>query len=98
MRAGTTTFALHASYRRAIWTAVVLQLFLTVFLSLILDGGKIASAGGCAMIAFWVGVTVILLRRPVSPNAVDLFFVRWGYIPLLLVAIGLAVWFGKARL
>jgi hypothetical protein len=92
-----TTIPIAPSYRNAFRTAVVVQLLLTVFLLSILDGGKIAAAGGCAMIGFWLGVLIVVMRRPHSPRVVDLLYIRWGYIPLLVAAVTIAVWLGKAR-
>lgn len=98
MPAKTTTMPIDPIYGPAVWTAVVLQLGLTFLVSLILDGGKLASAGGCALVGFWAGVAMILLRRPRTPRPLDLLLIRWGYVPLLIVAVAIAVWLGKARL
>ena len=93
-----TTVPIVASYVNALRTAVVLQLVLTFMLLLILDGGMIASAGGCAMVGFWAGVTWVIVRRRMNPRRGDLLYVRWGYVPLLITAVLIAVALGKARL
>lgn len=38
-----------------------------------------------AVIAFWGTVILMILRRPHTPTKVDLFLVRWGFIPLFLL-------------
>jgi hypothetical protein len=93
-----TTVPIAASYVSALRTAIVLQLVLMFMLMLILDGGKIASAGGCAIIGFWVGATWVIMRRRMNPGRADLLYVRWGYLPLLAISVLIAVSLGEARL
>lgn len=85
-------------YRNAIRTAVVVNLLLTIFLLSILDGGKIARAGGCAMVGFWIGVAMVMMRRRQNPRRIDLMYIRWGYVPLLFLAVAMAITLGKAQL
>lgn len=48
-------------------------------------------------VAFWLGVLIILIRRPMSPTKGDLAYIRWGL--LVIVPIGvpafLYVWSAK---
>ena len=92
-----TTLPLSPAYREAIWTAIVLQMFTALFLLTILDGGTLARAGGCAMAGFWIGVAVVMARRPRNPSSLDLLYVRWGYLPMLIVGIGLSPWMEMLR-
>jgi len=92
-----TTLPIDLSYRDAFRTAIVVQLLLTVVLALTLDGGRVAAAGGCAMTGFWIGVAIVVPRRPRVPRVADLLYVRWGYIPLLILGTAIAVCLGKAR-
>jgi hypothetical protein len=87
------------AYDRAIKRSLILQILTTIVLLTILDGGQLARAGGAAMLAFWIGVAVIMLRRPQTPSPLDLLYVRWGYLPLLAVAVALArsPWMGIPR-
>lgn len=82
----TTTLPLSDRYRDAIRFAVALQVPWAVLLMLVLDGGQMARVGGDAMVGFWVGVAVVLLRRPTSPTAGDLLYVRYGYVGAWCVA------------
>jgi hypothetical protein len=84
-----TTLPLSDAYRAAIRTSIILQLPLALLMPLMLDGGFLAKIGGYSMAGFWIGVAVVMLRRPRNPGRGDLLYIRWGY-PLMLV-IGIAV-------
>ena len=73
-------------YRGPIKFACQLQLCLGLVSLLLLDGGRGARLCGCAMLGFWLGVGIILFRRPFGPTRVDLTAVRWGFLPLLVGA------------
>jgi len=75
----------------------VLQVLTTAFLFAILDGGTLAKAGGCAMAGFWIGVAIVMLRRPRTPSTLDLLYVRWGYIVLLAIGIACSPFMGALR-
>jgi hypothetical protein len=57
---------------------------------LMLDGGQTAKVCGYAMIGFWCGVVIISLRRRSHPSKTDIRFVRWGFLPILVVSFLLA--------
>jgi hypothetical protein len=82
-----TTLPVAPAYRDAIKVAILLQVPLAVLLTLILDGGYSAGVGGCVMLGFWIGVGVVVFRRPRNPTPLDLFYVRWGYAPLLVLCV-----------
>jgi hypothetical protein len=86
-----TALPLDSEYRGAIRVALVLQGALTLVLLLLLDGGQMAKIGGCAMIAFWMGTAMVMLRRPHGPSRADLLYIRWGYPAVLCVAVVIAV-------
>jgi hypothetical protein len=88
------TLPIATSYRRAVFDSMVLQVVLGVLSMLILDGGRIAHTTGIAVLAFWVGAAIVILRRPKSPTEVDLFLIQFGFIPLLILTFFLAerVW------
>ncbi len=92
-----TALPLSPDYRSAVKVALLLQVLATLFLLMLLDGGTLAKAGGAAMLGFWVGVAVIMLRRPNAPRAMDLLYVRWGYLPMLAVGIALSPYMGVLR-
>jgi len=49
------------------------------------------------MAAFWAGVVLMMVRRPVSPTRLDLFLIRWSYPALFLIAIPIVAAIWKAR-
>ena len=78
-----------APYKRALTQAVVLYCLWLGFSQLILDTGEFLSAVIYSSIAFWIGVVLVVVRRPLAPTRGDLYFIRWGIIPI--VAMGVAV-------
>ena len=48
--------------------------------------GTTARVCGIALVAFWVGVAVLIWRRPQSPTRTDIELVRFGYLPLMGIA------------
>ena len=92
-----TTLPLSPAYREAVRVAIVLQVFAALFLLALLDGGTLARVGGAAMVGFWMGVAVVMLRRPRDPSWLDLLYVRWGYIAMLIVGIACMPFMGALR-
>lgn len=41
-----------------------------------------------AMVVFWVEVLLIILHRPLSPTSVDILLIKYGFIPLFILAFG----------
>ena len=85
-----TTLPLSDAYRSAIRVAIILQLPLALFMVVTLDGGFLAKIGGYSMAGFWIGVALVMLRRPRNPGRSDLLYVRWGYPIMLIVGIAIA--------
>jgi len=92
-----TTLPLSPAYRGAVKVAIVLQVVVALFLLLLLDGGTLARVGGVAMIGFWIGVAVVMIRRPREPSTLDLLYVRWGYLAVLIVGIACVPFMGVLR-
>jgi len=63
-----------------------LQVLLGLLSLLILDGGTSARICGIALIAFWGGAAVLIWRRPQAPTRIDLELLRFGYLPVVLLA------------
>jgi hypothetical protein len=74
------------SYRKPVFEAVALQALLGILSLMILDGGDCAHICGAALVAFWGGATVLIWRHPHSPTKTDLELVRFGYLPVLVIA------------
>lgn len=78
-------------YRRVIKSTVIQQVLILVLASMILDGGVVTEICLFAAVAFWGGVALIRIRRPV-PTKVDLKLIEGGYIVLCVLAFFLAQW------
>lgn len=74
------------SYRKPIVEAVVLQVILGILSLMILDGGTTARICGIALVAFWGGATILIWRRPQTPTKTDIALIRFGYLPLAVLA------------
>ena len=74
------------SYRKPIFEAVVLQVIVGILSLMILDGGDCARICGAALLAFWGGAVVLIWRRPVTPTKTDLELIRFGYLPVVIIA------------
>jgi hypothetical protein len=92
-----TTLPVSSAYRNAIKVAIVLQALATLLLLSLLDGGTLAKIGGAAVVGFWIGVAAVMIRRPRNPTPLDLLYVRWGYIAMLIVGIACTPFIGALR-
>ena len=81
-----------ASYRRAVFEAVILLVIFGVLSKMVLDGGRVAHTTGIAMLAFSMGVWLVIGRRPTAPTHWDLTWIRFGFLPLVVVAFAVAEW------
>ena len=73
-------------YRSALRDAACLQLVLLGLCALVLDGGELLSVCAVAVLAFWGGVGVLLYRASRGPSQLDLLLVRFGFLPVLILA------------
>jgi len=64
---------------------VVIQLGLFVLTALILDGGATNRHCVVAIIGYWIGALPIIVRRRKTPTKVDLLFLRWGMLLMMLL-------------
>ena len=53
---------------------------------MILDGGGVAQICFYACVAFWCGVLVLHVHRRAVLTRVDLFLIRYGYIPVCILS------------
>lgn len=51
-----------------------------------LDGGDCARISGAALLAFWGGAVVLIWRHRHTPTKTDLELIRFGYVPVLIIA------------
>jgi len=80
------SLSLSPHYRKAIFSAVALQVIIGFLSLMILDGGACAQICGVALLAFWGGVMVLIWRHPQSPTYTDLQLIRFGYLPVVVIA------------
>jgi hypothetical protein len=81
----------HRSLRSAIRDGLLLQAPLLLLSALMLDGGTMLRVALIALVAKWVVSLVIWHFRSGAPTRVDLLFVRWGYVPLLIATYFAAI-------
>jgi hypothetical protein len=82
-------------YRPAIRFGLLTQAILGLFTALLLDYGEVFNVFKIAFLAHWLGIALIIWRRPVSPTKSDIVFIRWG-TPLLMFTIGpILNWYGR---
>ena len=74
------------SYRKPVFEAICLQVLLGILSLLILDGGTTARICGIALVACWGGAAVLIWRRPQSPTRTDVVLLRFGYLPVVVIA------------
>ncbi len=77
-------------YDSPIFEAAALQILLGLLSALIIDEGTVAQICGIALIAFWAGAAVLIWRHRESPTRVDLGLIRFGYLPVIVLAFCLS--------
>ena len=40
-----------------------------------------------AAVAYWAGVAIIVIRRPMTPNKTDIMMLKWGFLLLFVISI-----------
>jgi hypothetical protein len=69
----------------AIKFGLVIQIVLFILTALVLDGGEMNKLCIMVIIAYWIGVSSILVRRGASPTKLDLLFIRYGMFVLFVL-------------
>ena len=72
-------------YRRPIFEALALQSAVVLLSGLALDFGQARQICGFALLAFWGGALVLILRRRLDPTPLDLSLLRIGYLLVLIL-------------
>lgn len=78
------TLPLSPSYRRPAYEAILLQVLICFFASLILDGGTAVMICLIAAGHFWIVAGLLIWRRPQSPTRTGLELLRFGYLPMVV--------------
>lgn len=96
MNAAKQTWRL-SEMRRPFEFAVVLQVGLLVFTSLILDGGDCARLCWMATVGYWLMVWGIAARRRNALTGFDVVLIRSGFLLWLLTMVLVAIGIGFFR-
>jgi hypothetical protein len=74
------------AYRGPFIFSLALQTPIVLLFSIMLDGGYLRMFALGALAGYWLGCFLIVIRRHASATRMDLVFVRWGFLMLLVVA------------
>jgi hypothetical protein len=74
------------SLRSAIKFGVVVQLALFLITALNLDGGVLFRQCMTALMAYWLGLVIVLHRRRSTPTKTDMIYLRIGPMALTFLA------------
>ncbi len=91
------SLALAPQYQSAVIWAAVQQAVAGVLSAMMLDGGVFLEVWCFTILAFWVGVILIVLRRPLSPTRLDVLAIKYGFVPFFIVACWLSFGIWKFR-
>jgi hypothetical protein len=82
------------SVRNALVSAVAQQIIICLVAMVMLDGGVTLLKCIYALVAFWVGFAILLVRRRRRLEKRDFAFIRYGYLALCACSFFLAplVW------
>ena len=69
-----------SAYRPAVKTALLQQGIVLVLAALMLDGGLTFNVAVIAVLGYWLGFGVIVVRRPSSPTWGDILLIRYGFL------------------
>ena len=97
MRFFNRSLPISEEYDGPIWQALRLQVIIGLFSLLLLDFGQIAQFCGISLLAFWTGALVLIWRHPQSPSKVDLELIRFGYLVVVVIALGLVSWIWRLQ-
>jgi hypothetical protein len=87
MDATSTKPIVSAEYHRPVTFALAVQLSICLASLFMLDLGVFARVCGYAMLATWLGVGLIWMRRPFLPQPSDMLFIRYGFFPVLVMGL-----------
>ena len=84
--------AISSGYKKPVIMATLLSSALLVVSGLVLNYGYTGIASLYVAVGFWVGVLLIVLRRPQAPAMTDLTFIRIGPLPAIILVQFLVRW------
>jgi len=84
-------------YDSPVFEALAIQVIVAILSLLILDGGQVAQVCGVALVAFWAAGALLIYRCPQTPSRADLQVIRFGYLPVVVLAFVLVNWIWHLR-
>src|SRR5262249_12732787 len=84
-------------YKGPVFEALAIHVIIAILSLLILDGGRAGQVCGVALVAFWAGAAVLIYRRPHKPSRIDLQIIRFGYLPVVVIAFVFVNWIWHLR-
>ena len=76
---------------------IFIQLIILLLFSVILDGGVHLRACCFAYLGYVAGVLLVLIRRAKALTWGDRLFLRWGWVPIVVVGLPLFIRVWKAK-
>ena len=80
------------AYKVPVRDAAILSAILLVISVMVLDTGGVLGCCAVGLAAFWAGVLLIVVRRPLSPTPADLRVIRFGPVGAFWIAQLLSRW------
>jgi hypothetical protein len=84
---------IHPAYGPQIRFSIIQQVILAILAILVMDEGQTSHGMAAVLLGYWLGIAIILVRRPLSPTKGDLLYVRWGcsLMAAAMLFVGFAV-------
>lgn len=73
------------SLKGSIVVSLVLQGFFFILGGLVLDDGTVGRIVLCAIVAYWIGLLIVVVRRSHRFTPADRLYARWGFLALLII-------------
>ncbi len=75
---------LSKDYQSALKVALLLQIIIGLGAAIAIDGGLTFDMWWRSMAVYWGCFVVMVFRRPNTPTKVDLWMIRYGFVPLFI--------------
>jgi hypothetical protein len=72
--------------RDCIMLSLVIQMMFPTMGAMLLDGGQVFQIMIYAAVAYWVGLSVVMVRRRNQLTRADKILIRWAFLMLLMVS------------
>lgn len=72
------------AYRGPVVQGLAFQFLALVLSVLVMDYGDTLRITGVALVGYWSAALMLFLRRPNQPTKLDLAFLGWAFLPLVI--------------